>query len=303
MAVSTSRTGPCGSLAGPASSTCLRDSNDSTDTHAASSAGFRPSHRPRRRHSAASRSSSEYSRVSRWPGRGDRVAVQVAELVEHGADPVEGPGDHVPAPGDLALQVVGLLLLPEVALGVPGVLLAVRALVARVTAQPAAQLGDVALASELVVVRPCATAPATRSSRRRLPHCRPRRHNGSGCSRQRGRLRHRRSHALVLDHRRRHRSGGGVAAASAPRPSILLRIAETRSRRCFGDRSLNELGDADPVDGAGRHREVGRGQLLELAVHGEHQGAVGAVGRELGAGRRRVEHHREARPGGRTVRG
>ena len=87
----------------------------------------------------------------------------------------------------------------------------------------------------------------------------------------------------VRTHRRRHRPGGRRDGGSVPRPPTLLRIAETRSRRCLGDRSLNASGC-----GAGRRAwpgEVGRGQLLELAVHGEHQGAVGAVRRELAAGR------------------
>ena len=152
MVVRTSRTGPFGSRAGPASSVCLRDSNDSSDTHAASSAGFRPSHTPRRRHSAATQIELGVQPGEPLAGRGDHVAVQIAEFVKDLADPVEGPRDHVTAPRDLALKLVGFLLLAEVALGVPGVLLAVRARVARMPAEPAAQLGDVPVAGELAAV-------------------------------------------------------------------------------------------------------------------------------------------------------
>src|SRR6185437_9801028 len=94
-------------------------------------------------------------------GRGDVVAVQVAELVEDPADPVEGPRDHVTAPRDLALKVVDFLLLAEVALGVPGVLLPVGAGVARVPAQLAAQLGDVPVAGEAAWRELVAAAPVT----------------------------------------------------------------------------------------------------------------------------------------------
>ena len=57
VAASTSRTGPLGCGTAAAAS-AERDSKVSADTHAASSAGLSPSHSPRRRHSAASRSSS-----------------------------------------------------------------------------------------------------------------------------------------------------------------------------------------------------------------------------------------------------
>ena len=52
---------------------------------------------------------------------------------------------------DLPLEVVDLLLLPEVALARPGVLLAVGAAVAGVAADQAAQFGDVAVAERPIL--------------------------------------------------------------------------------------------------------------------------------------------------------
>ena len=67
VAESASGTRPLGSRGGCWTSSAWRDSNDRADTQAASSAGDRSSHRPRRRHSAASRSNSVYRRPRRRP--------------------------------------------------------------------------------------------------------------------------------------------------------------------------------------------------------------------------------------------
>ncbi len=75
-------------------------------------------------------------------GRG-LVPVQVPELCQQRADAVEGSRDHMGAPGDPAVKRIGLALQPQLFLRLPGVLLAIRAAMAGMAAQPAAQLGDV----------------------------------------------------------------------------------------------------------------------------------------------------------------
>src|SRR5262249_39619215 len=93
--------------------------------------------------------------------------------------------------------------------------------------------------------------------------------------------------------------GTGTAATRVRVLAAAMHLAAHRGDQVpavLGGPLPGRLPGAERVEGGGRHGEVGRGQLLELAVHGEHQGAVGAVGRELGAGGRRVEHHGEALP-------
>ena len=87
---------------------------------------------------------------------------------------------------------------------------------------------------------------------------------------------------------------GGFSVQTGGDP-LQDRIEDTRSRRCLGERSLKLCG-SEVLDGLGRDGEVDGGQLLELAVLGEDERAVGAVGREASLLRRRVEHHREAGP-------
>ena len=69
-------------------------------------------------------------------GRRDLVAPQVTHGFQHGTDPVELPGDGVRAGLDSALQLLGLAAQPQPSLGPPGVLLPVRASVARMSTQP-----------------------------------------------------------------------------------------------------------------------------------------------------------------------
>src|SRR5690606_25109101 len=68
------------------------------------------------------------------------VLGEVAQLAEQDADPVEGLGDRVGAPADPPLQVIGLAAQLPPAFGPAGMVLAVRALVARVLAHPAPQI-------------------------------------------------------------------------------------------------------------------------------------------------------------------
>ena len=76
---------------------------------------------------------------------GDLVAVEVAERGQHVADPVEGARHGVGAVLDPALEGLGVALQLEPALGPPGVVLALGALVARVRLQVGAQPPDLAV--------------------------------------------------------------------------------------------------------------------------------------------------------------
>src|SRR5690606_3354856 len=73
---------------------------------------------------------------------GDLVAVEVAERVEDLAHPVELACDRVRPLLDATSQVTRLLLEPQEALGPARVLLPIRARLARMVTQGAAELGD-----------------------------------------------------------------------------------------------------------------------------------------------------------------
>src|SRR6185312_15180588 len=76
------------------------------------------------------------------PVRRDGVTGQVTEAFQDPAHPVEGAGDHVRPAGHAALERLGLPRQPHVTFGVPGVVLAVLAVMARMTPKPSPQLGD-----------------------------------------------------------------------------------------------------------------------------------------------------------------
>ncbi len=85
------------------------------------------------------------------PVRGDRALVQVAQVIQDGADPVERPGDHVGTGRHAAFQAGHLPLQPGPLLRLPGVHVAVGAAVAGMLAQLTPQPGD--------PVRPAARRP------------------------------------------------------------------------------------------------------------------------------------------------
>src|SRR6185369_10517747 len=66
------------------------------------------------------------------------------EVFQDTAHPVEGTGDHVRPAGHAALERLGLPRQPHVTFSVPGVVLAVLAVVARMTPKPSPQVRDVA---------------------------------------------------------------------------------------------------------------------------------------------------------------
>src|SRR6202020_2008863 len=77
--------------------------------------------------------------------RRHRVAVQVTQLGENSADPVEGARDDMGAARDPAFQRLGLPLHPEILLRLRGVLIAVRVAVAGVLAEPSPECRDLAI--------------------------------------------------------------------------------------------------------------------------------------------------------------
>src|SRR6202044_951038 len=171
-----------------------------------------------------------------------------------------------------ALEILDLLLLAEVALARPGVLLAVGAAMAGGAADQAAQLGDVAVAERPILKVGLAA--------------------GGG---------------VVGGRRGGHGPFGIILVGTSGRPAATgrrIQIATRDPGAHRGDEIAAVLGralaervrDAQVLDRLGRNREVGRRQLLELAVLGQHERAGGPVGREAPLGRRRVEHHREAGP-------
>ena len=95
-------------------------------------------------------------------GRLARLTGEVAERREHVTDPVELPGDGVGALLDPALEGLRVAVELEVALRPAGVVLAVRAVVARVCAQLAAEVLDPAVLHRVVPGRAPARALARR---------------------------------------------------------------------------------------------------------------------------------------------
>ena len=207
------------------------------------------------------------------------------------------------AAGDLAFNLVDFLLLPEVALCVPGVLLAVRARVARMPAELAAQLGDVAVAAELVTVSSGAPAPVTAVAGAAVPLVGVEVMRVVGVRTACG---YSLSEIIIVMGGARNSfwilvtvSTGRAAAARRGVHLLAVDLGAHRGdqvtavlRRALAERGRN----AEPVDRVGGNREVDRRQLLELALDGEDEGSVGAVGRELVAGGRRVQHHGKTGP-------
>src|SRR5258708_6545517 len=152
IAASTSRARPGGSR-GRLASSGLRDSKVSAETHAASSAA--PLAQALRDQQVKLGVQAGQPRALRR----HRVAVGVSELIEHRAHPVERPRDDVRPARHPAFQGLGLPLQAEVPFRLPGMLVAVRAAMARVLTQPPPQPLDLRVAPALPA-RPAPLGPA-----------------------------------------------------------------------------------------------------------------------------------------------
>src|SRR6266498_487021 len=230
MAASASRTRPPGSRGGLASSG-RRPSKVSADRQAASSAGVSASHRPRRRHSDASRSSSVYRLASLVPSAVTCSPSRYPSSVKtpHTWSKVRAMTWVRPATLRSSVCACGWSgRHRRSSAGSPGVLVAIRAAVAGMLAQPLAECGDLAVRTVRTVRTVTAVSAAGPALRARAV-------------------------AAEISARQPVAHGRGEVPSVIGRP-----LAEGR-------------GDPDPLDGIDRDREILQGQLLDLAVRGENE--------------------------------